>query len=53
MTVSVGASSFELGEQLSPVVEAALPAVVEAVAELVSQRLALASEPAIPKARDA
>ena len=40
VTVSVGASSFELGEQLSPAVEAALPAVVEAVVKLVAPRLA-------------
>jgi hydrogenase maturation protease len=39
VTVSVGAASFELGEGLSPVVEAVLPQVIEAVVELVTPRL--------------
>ena len=37
--VSCGVESFEMGEHLSPVVEAALPRVVDAVAELVSSQL--------------
>jgi hydrogenase maturation protease len=36
--VSCGVKSLEMGDTLSPVVEAALPKVVDAVAELVSER---------------
>ncbi|HET9520880.1 MAG TPA: hydrogenase maturation protease [Candidatus Limnocylindrales bacterium] len=53
VTVSVGAASFELGEQLSPVVEAALPAIVEAVVELVTPRLEAAGGTSIGMARGA
>jgi hydrogenase maturation protease len=53
VTVSVGASSFELGEELSPVVEAILPAVVEAVVELVTPRLAATGGPSVRKPRRA
>jgi hydrogenase maturation protease len=38
--VSCGVESLELGERLSPVVEAALPQVVDAVVELVASRAA-------------
>lgn len=38
--VSVGVASFEIGDRLSPVVEAALPRVIGAVAELVASRAA-------------
>jgi hydrogenase maturation protease len=38
--VSVGAASLEIGDQLSPLLEAALPRVVDAVAELVASRVA-------------
>lgn len=53
VTVSIGASSFELGEELSPVVEAALPAIVEAVVELVTPRLAADTGPDVRTPRDA
>jgi hydrogenase maturation protease len=43
VTVSVGAASFDVGERLSPVVEAAVPGVVEAVVALVSPHLAAAA----------
>jgi hydrogenase maturation protease len=36
--VSCGVQSFEVGDRLSPIVEAALPRVVDAVAELVAAR---------------
>lgn len=36
--VSCGVESLEMGDRLSPVVEAALPRVVDAVAELVAER---------------
>lgn len=36
--VSVGAASLEVGDRLSPEVERALPAVVDAVLEIVAQR---------------
>ena len=35
--VSVGAASLEVGDRLSPAVERALPAVVEAVVALVAE----------------
>lgn len=38
--VSVGAASLEMGDQLSPLLEAVLPRVVDAVAELVVSRVA-------------
>jgi hydrogenase maturation protease len=38
--VSVGAASFEVGDQLSPMLEAALPKIVDAVAGLVVARVA-------------
>lgn len=38
--VSVGAGSLEMGDRLSPLVEAALPRIVDAVAELVASRVA-------------
>jgi hydrogenase maturation protease len=38
LLVSVGVESLQLGDRLSPVVEAALPRLVEAVAELVAAR---------------
>jgi hydrogenase maturation protease len=37
-TVSVGVESLELGDRLSPLLEAALPLVVDAVADLVTSR---------------
>lgn len=53
VTVSVGAASFELGERLSPVVEATLPAIVEAVVDLVTPRLAAAVGTSVGMARRA
>ena len=38
--VSVGVASFEMGDRLSPVVEAALPRVIDAVVQLVASRAA-------------
>ena len=38
VVVSCGVESLEIGDTLSPVVEAALPAVVDAVAELIASR---------------
>jgi hydrogenase maturation protease len=38
--VRVGAASLEMGKQLSPLIEAVLPKVVDAVAELVVSRVA-------------
>ena len=38
--VSVGVASLEMGDRLSPVLEAALPRVIDAVAELVASRAA-------------
>jgi Ni,Fe-hydrogenase maturation factor len=38
--VSVGVESLQLGDRLSPVVEATLPRLVDAVAELVADRTA-------------
>jgi hydrogenase maturation protease len=38
--VSVGVESLQLGDRMSPVVEAALPRLVDAVAELVAARAA-------------
>jgi hydrogenase maturation protease len=52
VTVGVGPASLELGEGLSPAVEAILPAIVDAVAELVAARLA-SHEPATGTARGA
>lgn len=51
LVVSVGVASLELGETLSPAVEAAMPQVADAVAALVLTRLGaygdpIASEPA-------
>ena len=51
--VSAGVESLELGDRLSPVVEAELPRVVDAVADLVASRAAMpgadpAAESAVP-----
>lgn len=51
--VSCGVQSFEVGDRLSPVVEAALPKVVDAVAELVATRDAAPIAGAISERGDA
>jgi hydrogenase maturation protease len=52
-TVSVGIASLEAGDQLSTDVEAAVPRVVDAVAELIAARAAGHAMSSVPEARDA
>jgi hydrogenase maturation protease len=47
--VSCGAESFEMGDRLSPVVAAALPRIVEAVAALVANRVADRGTPTVER----